>query len=122
MTPRHRLHGAKPQVREFSRHRIHADLRIDQHVERFGQDRLGPLLRSHQSVNEARSVGLRDLGFAVDRLAEMKDIELDALWIELRAPALDDRVPHRVVANMRGHDPEARSLASLALAWNQSLL
>ena len=91
------------------RQRMHADLGIDQHVEFGIGDGLGPVGESDEAVDEVGRVAARAPGLVVARAIELEQRQLDALAGEVAHPALRDRVPYRMLADLRGRDAHAQA-------------
>src|SRR6267378_8222391 len=122
MPPRRHLDRRKAQAGELYRHRVHPDLRIDEHVQLLVDDALHPTLQRPGSVLEARCGRLCKQGLLVLTNAEIERVEREALAADFLEPALDDGVPDRVVPKVLRGDPDADHAVGGASSGNDEAL
>src|SRR5207247_1560992 len=123
VSPGRDLYRRKAQARQFDRHREHPDLGVYEHVRAPIDDRLRPLVQPARSLFEAGSVRAGESGFPVVVESEVECLESETGRVQLLKPALDDRVPYRVVSEMLRDDShtDPRALAALARWGCQAL-
>src|SRR3954471_3097194 len=118
MSPTRHLHARKSEARELHRQRVHADLRIHENVRRFRLYCFYPALEMGRSGSERRCAIARVACFLVFRSAEIERVERESASIELAKPALQNRVPNRVLAEILGNDADVYSTVTLRHAPN----
>src|SRR4051812_47992779 len=97
MPPACNLHWRKAQAGQSKGQRVHAELRIDQHVRLTIRDRLHPAVQASIALLEMRRHGLRETCLVIGARAEMECVEREAVAVEVLEPAFHESVPDRVV-------------------------
>ena len=96
---------------ELAGARVHADVRIDQHVRGILRNLLAPALDWQRALDEAVAQLARRLGLAVLRRRRVIAEHLELFAIELRKAPLDQELPDRVTAKQPGDNADSHPLA-----------
>src|SRR6266571_2009785 len=107
MSPGSDLHRRESQARQLQRHRVHADFRIDEHIETLAPDGLDPLPQIPGTAFKVGRARHGKLCFLILVGAEIERVKRDALALELSEPAFDNRVPDGMVRKKTANDPDS---------------
>src|ERR1700740_3622918 len=110
MAPRAALDGREPQPPKLCRHRVHADLRIDQDMRRVVPYCLPPGIERSRSAHKATAQLGRDLGLGVVLGGGVIAEQAKALTVDHPEPALDRNLPVGMLPEEGADDANADRL------------
>jgi hypothetical protein len=110
LTPAVALHRREALGGQPHRHRVDADLGVNQHVRPVGQDGLAPALQWQRTLHEARAQRAGGCGLGVLPLAGIVTEQLETVAVQPGQPTFDRDLPIGMVAEKSADNADADTL------------